>query len=159
MARHTDDADDGAVIDRLEGPTRRHSDRRADNLPSREAVDRARQAVRDWSTEESIGAGTARILRQIGLPVASEDVLLEQIEVTDGRPRHGAMMSGAHVSRLVVEAPLERMSVHDGEIPDECPTCGDDRGEWSMSRTHNIAGSRSAHCALCGEELHSDQWG
>lgn len=75
-----------------------------------------------------------------------ESVLLQKVSITSGRPKHGALMSGAHVSGVKATLPIE------------C-SCGHRRAILDYSRHHNIAGGYSVTCERCENTIESEEWG
>jgi len=129
--------------------------------PDPDDIDEARTAVADdlagvtasdhnWSTPELTEVRTALVGAEVPIALTTSNgdaVLLKHVDITEGRPRHGALMSATHISGF------------EAVIPQTCETCGNRLAVIDYSRHHNIAGGYSLVCEQCGEVLESDEWG
>lgn len=131
------------------------------NTPDTDDIDEARTDVadklagrtdpdRDWAIPSIRTIKTALTGSETPIALTTSDgesVLLEHFDITKGRPKHGAMMSGSHISGI------------EATIPHQCGACGNRRAVLDYSRYHNIAGGYSLVCEQCEDVLDSDEWG
>ena len=102
--------------------------------------------VSNLSVGETPDTSTARAINnQFGGSIDVEGVNVQSIEVTEGRPEHGALMSYAHVSRAEI-------------VWENCVECWKDdcncrTRRLVYNRNHNISHSEEVMCDKCGHKF------
>lgn len=94
------------------------------------------------------------------LPYDSGSFQVIRVDVTEGRPDHGALRSDAHISHWEVAAGLSALRGREEiTLPVSCPDCGAHGGVYRYHANHHIAGYERAACEACGKLLDSNDWG
>lgn len=143
MAAHTDD------------PRRPRTDT--------DRLNQARRQIAEAAPDGVPPLWALRTLKQAeALPHYAGGTIVLDWERRSGDPHHGAMRTDDHVSAYEADVPLTgSVDPHKAEtvdLTDGCPQCGHDRGEFSYSTYHHIAGHAGLSCGSCGHEILNEAW-